>query len=56
MSMIDNPGEYEAISRLFDLVCEGNGNSSELELLDSQIARGLEQAYEHAEPATRATA
>ena len=49
MAGIENPSEYEAISRLFDLVCEGNGNSFELELLDSRIAKGLERAYEAAE-------
>jgi hypothetical protein len=56
MSIIDNPGEYEAIARLFDLVCEGNGNMSELELLDSQIAKGLEQAYQCGEAAAPAGA
>lgn len=46
MSMIENPSEYEAIARLFDLVCEGNGSISELEQLDSRIAKSLEQAYQ----------
>ena len=50
MSMIEDPTEYEAVSRLFDLVCEGNGNRFELELLDARIAKGLEQAYESEEP------
>ena len=49
MSMIGNPGEYEAISRLFDLVSDGNGDLSELERLDSQIAKGLETTYQSAE-------
>jgi hypothetical protein len=49
--MIDDANEYEAISRLFDLVCEGKADSSELDLLDSQIAKGLEQAYQSAESA-----
>ena len=49
MSMIDNPDEYEAITRLFDLVTEGNGNSFELDLLDSRIAKSLELAYQSAE-------
>jgi hypothetical protein len=44
--MIEDPGEYEAIARLFDLVCEGNGSMSELEQLDSRIAKSLEQAYQ----------
>mgnify|MGYP001604937877 FL=1 len=47
--MIENPDEYAAIARLFDLVCEGNGNSSELEQLDSQVAKSLELAYQSAE-------
>lgn len=47
--MIDNPSEYEAIARLFDLVCDGNGNRFELELLDSRIAKALEQAYQPGE-------
>lgn len=37
--------EYEAVSRLFDLVCGGNGNQFELEQLDAQILKGLEQTY-----------
>jgi|GEM_PF-3376196 len=49
MSMIDNPDEYEAIARLFDLVCDGNGNRFELELLDSRIAKSLELAYQFEE-------
>lgn len=49
MSVIDNPDEYEAIARLFDLVTEGNGNSFELNLLDSRIAKSLEDAYQSAE-------
>jgi hypothetical protein len=44
--MIGNPDEYEAIARLFDLVSDGNGELSELERLDSQIAKGLELAYQ----------
>ncbi len=44
--MIEDPSEYEAIARLFDLVCNGNGSNSELEQLDSRIAKSLEQAYE----------
>jgi hypothetical protein len=51
MSTIESPGEYDAIARLFDLVCEGNGSSSELEQLDSQIAKSMELAYQSAEPA-----
>jgi hypothetical protein len=51
MSTIESPGEYEAIARLFDLVCEGNGNVSELEQLDSHIAKSLERAYQSEEPA-----
>jgi hypothetical protein len=47
--MIENPDEYAAIARLFDLVCEGNGSSSELEQLDSRIAKSLELAYQAAE-------
>jgi hypothetical protein len=47
--MIDNPDEYEAIARLFDLVTEGNGNSFELDQLDSRIAKSLEQAYQSEE-------
>lgn len=54
MSMIENPGEYEAIARLFDLVCQGNGSASELEQLDSWIAKGLEQAYQSGEPTANA--
>lgn len=44
--MIENPDEYEAIARLFDLVCEGQADSMELERLDTQIAKSLEQAYQ----------
>lgn len=51
MSLIDNPDEYETISRLFDLVSEGAGNRFELELLDMRIAKGLERAYQAEEPA-----
>lgn len=47
--MIENPDEYEAIARLFDLVCSGNADGSELQLLDSRIAKSLEQAYEQEE-------
>ena len=47
--MIENPDEYAAIARLFDLVCEGHVDSSELELLDSQVAKSLEQAYQFEE-------
>ena len=54
--MSENPSEYEAISRLFDLVCEGNGNISEMEQLDSRIAKGLEQAYQAGEPGALANA
>lgn len=54
--MIDDANEYEAISRLFDLVCQGKGDSSELALLDSQIAKGLEQAYRSAEPTSPTSA
>jgi hypothetical protein len=49
MSMIEDPSEYEAIARLFDLVCNGTGSNSELEQLDSQIAKSLEQAYQREE-------
>ena len=56
VSIIDNPGEYETIARLFDLVCEGNGSSSELELLDSQVAKSLELAYRSAEATPIASA
>lgn len=51
MSMNDDSSEYEAIARLFDLVCEGDGNQFELELLDARIAKGLEQTYPSGEPA-----
>ncbi|MFT3898582.1 MAG: hypothetical protein QM719_12990 [Thermomonas sp.] len=56
MSMIENPDEYEAIARLFDLVCEGEGNRFELDLLDSKIAKAMEQAYPSTEPAVQANA
>ncbi|MFO1473756.1 MAG: hypothetical protein U1F20_04195 [Lysobacterales bacterium] len=55
MSTTYDPNEYEAIARLFDLVCEGNGNQFELDQLDSQIAKGLEQAY-HSEQSAAPTA
>jgi len=44
--MIENPDEYQAITRLFDLVCGGQVDSSELALLDSQVAKCLELAYQ----------
>ena len=51
MSTTYDPAEYEAISRLFDLVCEGNGDQFEMQSLDSQIATGLKQAYQPGESA-----
>jgi len=54
--MIENPDEYAAIARLFDLVCEGNGSSPELEQLDSQVAKSLELAYQAAEATPIASA
>ena len=56
MSLIDNPREYEAIAKLFDLVYEGKDNRFELELLDMRIAKGLEQAYPPGESEAAASA
>ena len=49
MSTTYDPAEYEAISRLFDLVHTGNGKPFELELLDARIAKGMEKIYQPGE-------